>query len=189
MTPRAPRPYRKPLTVRAIRAARSWHRRVGLLLAALVLVSALTGVLLAWKKQSDWLQPSTQRGSSGTLADWRGLDELEAAAVVAFRQNTPTGTDAAVDRMDVRPGKNVVKVRFEHEQLEVQLDGLTGEVLNVGRRHADWIEHLHDGSIVSEGFKLVSMNALGWGLLAMTATGIWLYWGPRRYRAARTGAR
>ena len=55
----------------------------------------------------------------------------------------------------------------------------------MGQRNADWIERVHDGSIVSEAFKLGSMNALGLGLLFMTLSGAWLYFGPRRIRARR----
>ena len=161
------------------------HRVLGLGLGLLVVVSAVTGVLLGWKKQSDWLQPATQRGTGGELAEWQSLAVLEAVAVAAFRQNTPADTPAEVDRMDVRPGKSTVKVRFAHEDYEVQVDGITAEVLSVGQRNADWIERLHDGSIVSEAFKLASMNVLGIGLLLMTASGAWLYFGPRRIRAKR----
>lgn len=189
MNARAPRPHRKPAIVRSIRTSRSWHSRLGLVLAALVLLSAGTGLLLAYKKQSEWLQPSTARGVGEGLGEWQTLAALETAAVRAFRQNEGAAADATIDRMDVRPGKGVVKVRFDHEDVEVQLDGATGEVLNIGRRNADWIERLHDGSIVSEGFKLVSMSGLGLGLLAMTGTGLWLYYGPRRYRALRSRGR
>lgn len=185
MNARPPGPKRKSTLVRSLRRARRYHRYLGIGLAALLTLSALTGVALAWKKQSDWLQPGTQRGRPGALADWRSLAELEAVAVSAFRQNAGPDADAAVDRMDVRPGKNVVKVRFDHDHYEVQLDGLTAEVLHVGQRNADWIEHLHDGSVVSEAFKLVSMNALGIGLLVLSATGLWLYYGPARVRASR----
>ena len=175
-------------TARTVRASRRYHRWLGLGLGALLLVSAVTGVLLGWKKQSDWLQPPTQRGTEGTLAEWAALDVIEAAAVDAFRQNAPRDAPADVDRMDVRPGKNTVKVRFEHGDYEVQVDGITAEVLSVGKRNADWIERIHDGSIVSQGFKLASMNVLGIGLLVMTATGAWLWYGPRRMRARRRGS-
>ena len=168
-----------------MRASRRYHRYFGLGLGALLLVSALTGALLGWKKQSAWLQPPTQRGTEGTLGEWRSLEDLRAVAVLAFRQNAPRDAPTEVSRMDVRPGRNTVKVRFAYGDYEVQVDGITAEVLSVGRRNADWIERIHDGSIVSEGFKLASMNALGVGLAALTATGAWLYWGPRRMRARR----
>ena len=154
-------------------------------MAVLLLISAITGLLLGWKKQSDWLQPGTERGQKGELADWKPISELSYAAVIAFRQNAGPDANAEVDRMDVRPGKNVVKVRFEHDDYEVQVDGITGEVLNVGMRNADWIERFHDGSIVSDLFKLISMNVLSFGVFFLSITGLWLYFGPKRYRAQR----
>ena len=154
-------------------------------MAILLLISAITGLLLGWKKQVDWLQPGTQRGEAGELVDWKPISELSEAAVIAFRQNAGPDANAEVDRMDVRPSKNVVKVRFEYEDYEVQVDGITGKVLNVGNRTADWIERIHDGSIVSDLFKLISMNLLSFGVFIMTITGLWLYFGPKRYRAQR----
>ncbi len=154
-------------------------------MAILLLISAITGLLLGWKKQSDWLQPGTQKGQKGELADWKSIAELSEAAIIAFRQNAGPEANAEVDRMDVRPEKNVVKVRFEYEDYEVQVDGITGAVLNVGKRNADWIERIHDGSIVSDMFKLISMNVLSIGVFIMAITGLWLYFGPKRYRAQR----
>ncbi len=150
-----------------------------------MLVSALTGLLLGWKKQSDWLQPQSFDGSQGSLADWRPLPELEAAALAAFRQNSPTDAPDEIDRMDLRPDKNSLKVRFVYEDTEVQLDGISAAVLHVGKRNADWIERIHDGSFISESFKLISMNVLGIGLSLMVISGLWLYISPKRHRASR----
>lgn len=172
-------------TVRRVRSSRRLHSWLGIGLAVLVLVSAVTGVLLGWKKQVNWLQPPTAKGTAGELEDWRTLGDLRSIAQEAFRQNAPPGSPDAVDRMDVRPGKNSVKVLFEFDDYEIQLDGVSGEVLSVAQRNADWIERIHDGSIVSEAFKVLSMNVLGVGLAVMVVTGAWLYFGPRRIRARR----
>ena len=177
--------YRKPALVRSIRVARSWHAYLGIVLGLLLFVSAVSGLLLGWKKNSEWLQPSTQRGTQGELSEWRNLAELQDAALVRFRETYGQDAPADVDRMDVRPGKNVVKVRFEHEDFEVQVDGLNAAVLSAAPRNADWIERIHDGSFISQGFKLGSMTVLGLGVVAMIVSGVWLYYGPRRYRAER----
>ena len=171
-----------------LRRARRWHRWVGLIVSALVLVSATTGLLLGWKKQSEWLQPETRQGEVGRLSEWLPLDALEGVALAAFRQNTPPATDPTIERLDVRPSKHIVKVRFVYDDLEVQVDGITGAVLNVGRRNADWIERIHDGSFISESFKLVSMTTLGLGLCGLVASGCWLYFGPRGLRRRRRRA-
>ena len=173
--------------MRSIRSSRSWHRYLGLGLALLLLVSAVTGLLLGWKKQSEWLQPVTQRGTAGAFEAWLPMSVLADSATAAFAKTAGADTGPEIDRMDARPGKNTVKVRFAHDDYEVQVDAITGRVLNVGKRNADWIERIHDGSIVSQPFKLVSMNALSVGLVLLIASGTWLWYGPRRYRKVRRG--
>lgn len=171
--------------VNRLRWTRKWHSRIGVFIACLLLISAITGLALGWKKQVEWLQPSTNKGSEGTLAKWRSIAELESIAVSAFRQNLGAGLEASIERMDIRPAKNTVKVRFQYQDYEVQIDGISGKVLNIARRNADWIERIHDGSILSESFKLASTSALGICLSTLSITGLWLYFGPRRLRAQR----
>lgn len=168
--------------VQSLRRFRVWHRYLGLGLALFLLVSAVTGLLLGWKKDADWIQPPTQRGEAKSLSAWLPLDRLADTATAGLYAARPDQRGNPVDRLDVRPGKGIVKVLFEQDNWEVQVDGGTGAVLSVAKRHSDWIESLHDGSIISDGFKLVSMNALGAGLVLMTATGVWLWYGPRVVR-------
>ena len=58
-----------------------------------------------------------------------------------------------IDRLDVRPGKGIIKVRGKNHW-EVQLNAQTGEVLQVAYRRTDTIEAIHDGSWFFEGAKL-----------------------------------
>ncbi len=170
---------------RSLRQFRSYHRYLGLALALLLLLSALTGILLAWKKQSDLLQPPTQKGAQPGLVEWLPLDQLGEIAQSALLKEGMELEDAVIDRMDIRPGKGIVKILFKEGWWEVQVDGTSGKVLSIARRHSDWIEKVHDGSIISEGFKLLSMNILGFGILLLITTGIWLWYGPRLFRKLR----
>jgi uncharacterized iron-regulated membrane protein len=43
----------------------SWHKWLGIVLAALLLLIACTGILLIQKKNVAWLQPPTQKGAAG----------------------------------------------------------------------------------------------------------------------------
>lgn len=180
------RPYKKiaalEILVKLIRVARRYHRQIGIVLLILVLISALTGLLLAWKKESAYLQPPTTEGAGAQLEDWKPIAELAVIAREALAAQYPAEKDNAIDRMDARPSKGVVKVLFEKRWWEVQVDGTTGEVMSIAKRNSDWIEAIHDGSIISDGFKLVSMNVLGLGLLLLIVTGFFLWYGPRRLR-------
>ena len=165
-----------------LRKFRVFHRYLGLTLAVLLIISALTGVLLALKKDIPALQPPTIKGADADMNNWKPLSELAGRAQEALISTDTTQQGNPIDRIDVRPTKGMVKVLFKHWQWEVQLDATTAEVLSVGRRHSDWIEALHDGSIISDTFKIGSMTFLGIGLLFLIATGFWLWYGPKQYR-------
>lgn len=172
--------------VQSVRLARPLHRWLGVPLTALVLLSSATGVLLAWKKNSATLQPPTQVGASTDVEAWAGLAAVRTAAVEALARQAPdaAASPLVVDRFDARPDKGVVKVRFTNHW-EVQVDPVTLQALSVGKRNDVWIEQIHDLSIVSDGFKLLSMNVLGLGLVLLSGSGLWLWYGPRLIRRRR----
>lgn len=171
--------------VQRLRNYRSYHKYIGLVLATFLLISALTGFLLGWKKDVALLQPPTQKGVSTQLQAWKSTAELAAIARNHLYLQYPEQEGNPIDRMDFRPAKGIVKVLFEKGWWEVQLDCTTGAVYSTAQRHADWIEQIHDGSIVSDGFKLISMNLLGLGLALMVLTGVWLWYGPKLVRRLR----
>jgi uncharacterized iron-regulated membrane protein len=175
-----------------LRTFRSLHRYTGALLFFFFFWVGASGLFLGWKKHSGGaILPQTQRGEAEVLAEWMPIDQLADRAVAALEVAEP-GAGTEIDRMDVRPGKGVAKVRFEGHHTEVQVDGATGEVLQIATRHSDWLEALHDGSIV-EGwlglrggyFKVFYTSVTGIALLLFTITGFWLWYGPKRLRKAR----
>ena len=175
--------------VSRLRNFRKWHRYLGLTLALLLLISATTGILLSLKKEMDVLQPPTQKGASKDMTAWKTMSEIAEIASTALQGQYPQQKENAIDRMDVRPSKGIVKVLYEKSQWEVQVDAQTGKVLSIARRHSDWIEALHDGSIVNDFFKLISMNFLGIGLILLLSSGLWLWYGPKELRKMRRNRR
>jgi len=169
----------------SLRKFRNWHRLLGLTLSLFLFISAITGILLALKKDIDIIQPPSQKGVSKDLNTWKSIAELSELATVAFLKVQPDQKTNSIDRIDVRPSKGTAKVLFEDGNWEVQIDGTTGEIKSIAKRYSDWIESLHDGSIVNDIFKLISMNILGFGVLFMIATGLWLWIGPKKYRDAK----
>ena len=145
--------------------------------------------MLALKKDVALLQPPTNSGVSNILSDWRPIAELSEIATIYLHEQIPNSKHISVDKIDVRPSKGMAKVIFDDDSWEVQIDGVSGTILSIGKRHSDWIEKLHDGSIISDGFKLVSMNVLGFGALILIFTGGWLYFGPAIYRRRRRANR
>ncbi len=168
--------------VLTLRKFRSIHKYVGVALATFFLIIAVTGILLGWKKNVETLQPKTFNGESTEVKEWKSFEYLSTVAIDAMDTIL---VQPAVDRMDVRFDKGIVKVLFTEGYWEVQLDCTSGEVLSVAQRHSDWIEHLHDGSMISDAFKLGYTNILGIGLFTLALSGLWLWYGPKVIRRSK----
>ena len=175
----------KQKNVKRLRRYRVYHKYIGIVLSILLFISAVTGLFLGWKKNVDLLQPPTKKGQSTDMQTWKSMEALATLAIDGLYEAYPTHVGNEIDRMDVRPSKGIAKVLFTDHWWEVQIDCTSGEILSVAKRHSDWIEKLHDGSLISDGFKLVSMNVLGLGLSLMIITGLWLWYGPKVIRRLR----
>ncbi|HYO51243.1 PepSY domain-containing protein [Archangium sp.] len=164
-----------------LRRMRPLHRWVGVPLTVLILLSSLTGLLLGWKKYVAVLQPPVQRGASLEARDWQPLHLISSAAEARLRVHLGA-SPGPIDRLDVRPSKGVAKVLFREGFWEVQVDLTTARVLSVDRRASDFIESLHDGSFLGEASRATMSTVLGLGLLWLSFSGLWLWWGPKLAR-------
>lgn len=155
------------------RTNRKIHYWGSLVCALPVLLILVTGFFLLFKKQSQWVQPATLRGSEGS-------PELAYADLLAKLREIPEMEVASwddVDRLDVRPSKGVIKVRGEN-RWEAQLDHQTGEVLGVAYRRSDLIESLHDGSFFGDWVKFGVVFPAALVLLILWVTGMYLFLWP-----------
>lgn len=180
---------------RLIRNFRKIHRITGILLFVFFFFIAITGLLLGWKKHSGGLIMSkSYKGTSSDLKDWLPLDSLHKNACKILHDSVSPNLPLDLDRIDVRKDKGMVKFIFESNFWGVQLDGATGKLLHIERRKSDFIEKVHDGSILDYYFgttdqqiKLVYTSVMGLGLLIFTITGFWLWYGPKRMRKKASG--
>jgi len=173
---------RRKRQARVLRSTRSIHRWTGLALFVFFFVIGITSVLLGWKKDSDYLMPPTSRGSSTDLTEWLPTDRLLTIAQTTLRDSLGPAYSTEIDRIDYRPGKGSIKFLFDGHYQEVQLDGATGTLLSLGTRRSDFIERIHDGSIVSDTTKVVYSTVMGLATVVFTVSGFWLWYGPRRMR-------
>ena len=173
---------------------RKIHRWVGSFLLALFLFVSITGLMLGWKKNSNgYLLAKSYEGTSTDISTWLSFDSLQKIAIQTLRDSIDKDLSAKLDRIDARPDKGMVKFVFKDHFKAIQLDATTGKVLHLEQRRADWIEKLHDGSIVdmyagfsSQPFKLGYTSLLGLGLLILTISGFWIWYNPRRIRKRKS---
>ena len=176
-----------------LRIFRKVHRATGAALFIFFFIIAITGILLGWKSHSsDLIAPQSYTGSSNNLHEWLPVDSLHKKAVVLLKDSISPDLSPDLDRIDIRKDKGMVKFIFENHTWEIQLDGATGTVLNIGKRHSDFIEDLHDGTVLDTWFntstkplRVVYNSIMGLALLLFTITGFWLWYGPKRLKKHR----
>lgn len=160
--------------------SRKLHSWGAIVVALPVLLIVATGILLQIKKQSPWVQPPEQnRGATVPAVRFsRILDQCGKVEEAEIR----SWDDIA--RIDVRPSKGILKVQAKNSW-EIQLDSVSGDILQVRYRRSDLIESLHDGSWFSEIVKLGVFLPVAFGLLLLWFTGMYLFWYPRVVRWRR----
>ena len=136
----------------------------------------------------------TYQGTSADLSKWLSIDSLHQKACKFLIDSVNAELSTEIDRIDVRKDKGIVKFIFKKHFTALQLDGQTGKILHVEVRRSDFLEKLHDGSIIdfylgikSDFFKLIYTTIMGLALLTFTITGVWLWYGPIRMRNTHKG--
>jgi len=175
-----------------LRTTRKVHRIMGIFLFVFFIIISVSGVLLGWKKHSNGvLLPATTKGTSSDLTEWLPLQELQDKAFNVLHDSVDERLSLTLDRIDVRKEKGIAKFIFADHLNSIQLDGATGNVLQIGIRRSDFIEGVHDGSIlddyfdISNGFiKVTYTTVMGVALLLFSLTGFWLWYGPKRMKNA-----
>lgn len=171
-----------------LRTFRKIHRFSASFLFLFFFFIAISGTLLGWKKHSNgYLLTETQIGTTTDLKQWISLDSLQNIALKAHKELM--FEDGLINRMEVRPDKGIVKFTFNSSYLGLQIDGANGTILSSETRRSDFIEQIHDGSIVDRAlgwsngsFKVFYTSLMGLGLLVFTITGYWLWAGPRKIK-------
>jgi len=172
--------------------SRKLHRWGAIITLVPVAIILASGLLLQFKKQSEWVQPPTARGEAALGSAERAGISLEGILAIArSAERAEIGSWDDVDRLDVRPDKGIVKVRAINGW-EVQIDLHTGEVLRVAYRRSDLIESIHDGSFFGgDPVKLFVFLPAGVILLCLWLTGAYLWilpiWSKRAGRRRRGG--
>jgi len=175
---REPRPA-EPARKSGVRTFSRWmfytHLWLGLLTAGVVVLVSVTGILLNHKR-SFGLMPDVPHVPTGTFEGALPLAELARHAAEAVGLEVAA---TGIDRMDVRPGDGVIKVRFNDRTVrEVTLDINNGRVLDVGERNDVFLEKLHSGEIFGANWVLLT-DVAALALLVLLASGYWLWLYPR----------
>lgn len=173
-----------------IRWYRKIHRLSGFYLFVLLLIVAITGILLGWKKNSfGILSADNHIGTTISTEKWLPVFQLNEIANQQLIRHTNQEISTKLDRIDMRPDKGQVKFIYKNHYYAIQLDGANGNLLLVEYRLADLLENIHDGSILDKifqtntnFFKLIITTISGLAIVLFSFTGFWLYYGPKKLK-------
>jgi len=172
---------------KVIRFFRYIHRKIAVCLFVFFFIISITGLLLGWKKKTGLLAP-TQKGASTNAADWLPVDSLKQLAAIYLQDSVDAKLSNELDRIDIRPLKGIAKFVFADHYWSLQIDCTTGKLLSIEKRKSDFIEDIHDGTILDKLFGTDEKSMLGYttimgiSLFLLTLTGFWLWYGPKRLR-------
>lgn len=166
--------------VKLMKWSREIHKWVGLVLSVIFLLLSVTGIMLLFKEE--WgFQPKTAKGEKAADSQFMSIEQIISVSLAQGYDDLKATKD--VDRIDIRPGKNVAKLRSE-EGREIQIEMTTGKVLSVGPRHDKLLENLHDGSFFGDWFKYIVVTSAGVSLILLTFSGFYI-WGYPLVKRAR----
>lgn len=157
---------------------RKLHRWGSIAVALPFLIVLCTGLLLQLKKQLVWVQPPEQKTAVH-------VPTVTMEQILATAQSVPEAKVASwadIDRLDVRPGKGIVKVATI-TNWELQMELATGALLQSAYRRSDLIETIHDGSFFHPLMKLWVFFPAAVIVLGLWITGMYLFILPFRARA------
>lgn len=188
--PHAPAPL--SWSRRMARSFRWLHKWIGVSLALVLVVVSLTGGFVAFKGQLEYLQPAGRSGAKGSLAEM--LPPPRIAEIVLAMKLPEAPTLKQINRIELRPSKRMYKVRLEAASIwssprEIQIDAITGAVLNDGLRGDQLWMDLHSFAVFGEATKLVTMTTSGLALLWLSVTGCYMFVYPLWMKARRRNPR
>ncbi|MFN3802141.1 PepSY domain-containing protein [Belliella pelovolcani] len=164
------------------RISRRLHKWFGVPIAVFLILVSVTAIMLAWKKEMR-LIPTSQKTRVAEGANWIPVEQIIVAATTHMKDSV--GKSYEIDRVDIRPDKGIAKVVFKRHFTEIQVDGLSGEILSVSQRNSDLIEKIHDGSILDfifgrdGGVKHIYSTVTSIFLILLCVTGLMLWYNPK----------
>ena len=154
------------------------HLWLGVLSTGVLILIAVTGILLNHKRALR-LMPDVPNQPTGAFENALPLAQLSEKAAAAV--GLPIAAQG-IDRMDVRPGDGLIKIRYNDRAVtEATVDINTGEVLHVGERNDVFLEKLHSGEIFGSRWVLLTDIAAVL-LLVILITGYWIWLYPKAHR-------
>jgi uncharacterized iron-regulated membrane protein len=178
--------HKAAASLRFARFSRRLHKWAGVFLALVAVVLSITGGFTAYKTKFEYLQPAGRVGAKGDIAN--AIPPSKVAEII-LSMNMPEARELKqINRIELRPKKRMYKVRLEAAGTwslprEIQIDAMTGAVLNDGLRGDELWMDIHSFAVFGEITKLITMTLAGLSLLWLSLSGFYLFFYPIWFKA------
>lgn len=153
---------------------RKYHRLISIVIAIPFLITITTGILLLFRGQVAWISPQFPEGSGELNISFDQI--LEAARTVP---DLKVASWKDVSRITVRPDKGSITLRSKNSDLEIQIDGGSGDVIGEGVSRTPFIQSLHEGTIYGGNIGRFSVALpVALGVLLLLISGVVLFFQP-----------
>lgn len=168
--------------------SRFTHKWMSVFLGLVLLVVALSGLFLTFKKDLEYLQPASRKGDQGEFSQFLPVQRV-AEIVLELRLPEAQSLDD-INRLELRPGKRMWKVRLEagsafSSPRELQIDAVSGKLLNDGLRGDQLWMDVHAFMVFGDVAKYVAMVLSGLTLFWLILTGYYLFFYPYWVKARK----
>lgn len=173
-------------SLRFAKFSRKVHKWSGILLVLFAIIISISGSFIAFKSHLEYLQPSNKSGVKGDLNSM--ISASNVVSIILALQLPEAQKISDINRIELRPNKRMYKVRLEAKDnwsspREIQIDAITGAVLNVGLRGDQLWSDIHSFAVFGEFTKLFVMSMTGLSLLWLSLTGFYLFFYPIWFKA------
>jgi uncharacterized iron-regulated membrane protein len=153
-----------------------WHRRVGLAIAALLVLSAVTGSILVFRESFDREKPTVQPA----------LEPVALERIVAVAVASGDGSPATDIGLPQAPTEPYVVWLDDDAETEVYLDGraqIVGQRRG-GEKFTRWMFRIHTGEVFGPAGAWISL-LVGVGLIGLAGSGTSVALARARRRRAK----
>lgn len=155
---------------------RKLHRLLSIWVALPLLIIIVTGITLQLRNNFEYLQPETLKVKNEANAPVLTLEQI--IEKMGERKKE-------IEQIIYRPGKNNVSLRLK-DDIEVQINPQTGEIVKEAKRRTSFLIELHQGSFFTKYGQFGIFFSSGIILLFLLISGVILYFPSKR--SGNTGA-
>ncbi|MCJ8347493.1 PepSY domain-containing protein [bacterium] len=163
---------------------RHFHRGIGYLVCIPMIITIITGTMLILRSYFPWVQPASIKQE--VPKTWISMEKTLDLLLANPKSLVKSWKD--VKSVKISPNKGLIQVRTK-QGLQIQMNGGTGNFLEIAPRRTSFIIKLHEGSYWSPMVRDFIVLPSAIGLLLLILSGMMLLFNHLKRKKASKAMR